>query len=231
MSQPCDGPKSLTYPGSQMADSELIPFVMHEIAQAAQTRRLEIGLSVAAVAGLADVSVSVVERVESAADRELSVLEVASVLSAIGLGLLVTRVRPPSKNRPESQSPFDVAARTASTSFARILPADVLQDALYSGAVPSGFEAHLRTLLDEAPIGLLAKLVEEIHIDSGLSRQYIWANMHQIAAHLKVRRLFWKADRSSAAQPPDPVLDESLSEPPLTTMPETSNLSRDGGEA
>jgi len=214
-----------------MADSEFVPFVMYEIAQAAQTRRLEIGLSVAAVASLADVPVSVVGRIESAADRDLRVLEVASVLSAIGLGLLVTRVRPPSKNKPACQSPFDVAARTASTSFARILTTDALQDALYSGAVPSEFEAHLRTLLDEAPIGLLAKLVEQAHVDSGLSRQHIWANMHQIAAQLKVRRPFWKADRSRAAAPLDPVLDGTLEEPSLTTMLDAFKPSKHGGEA
>jgi hypothetical protein len=214
-----------------MADAEFVPIVMHEIAQAAQTRRREIGLSVAGVAGLANVPVSVVDRLESAADRDLRVLEVASVLSAIGLGLLVTRVRPPSIDRSASQSPFDVAARTASTSFARILPTDALQDALCSGAVPSEFEAHLRTLLDEAPVGLLAKLVEQAHVDSGLSRHHIWVNMHQIAAQLKVRRPFWRADRSRADEPLNPVPDEDLADPPLTSMLEAYDPSRHGGEA
>ncbi len=213
-----------------MADSEFVPFVMHEIAQAAQTRRLEIGLSVAAVASLADVPVSVVDRIESAADRELRVLEVASVLSVIGLGLLVTRVRPPSKNRPASQSTFDVAARTASTSFARLLPTDALQDALYSGAVPSEFEAHLYTLLDEAPIALLAKLVEQAHLDSSVSHQQVWANLRQIAVRLKVRRPFWRAGGSKAADHLDPVLDGALAEPSLTTMLEAFKPSEHGDE-
>lgn len=56
-------------------------------------------------------------------------------------------------------APLELAARVASTSYAHTLSPDVLGEALRTGVMPTGFEPNIGTLLDEAPVSLLAKVV------------------------------------------------------------------------
>ncbi|MFG6412412.1 hypothetical protein ACG02S_00720 [Roseateles sp. DC23W] len=45
---------------------------------------------------------------------------------------------------------------------------EVLRDALRTDNMPDDFMAHIGTLLDEAPMSMLAKVVEQIHADDGI---------------------------------------------------------------
>ncbi|MFG6443550.1 hypothetical protein [Roseateles sp. LKC17W] len=81
-----------------------------------------------------------------------------------------------------------VAAQSASTSYRTNLPPEVLGDALRTGAMPADFMAHIGTLLDEAPMSMLAKVVEQIHADDGMHHELVWSNMRSLARSLKLTR-------------------------------------------
>jgi len=83
---------------------------------------------------------------------------------------------------------LDLAAQSASTSYRTDLPPKVLGDALRTGAMPAGFEPHIGALLDEAPMSMLAKAVEQIHADDGMPQDLVWANMRSLASLLKLTR-------------------------------------------
>lgn len=111
----------------------------------------------------------------------------------LGLGLTIAPAHPRIRDASAGSKPLDLAARTASVSYAEMLPPEILGEALRSGAVAPGFEPHIRALLDEAPLPLLGKAVEQVHIELAVPREVVWANMRAMAATLKVIREIWNA--------------------------------------
>lgn len=57
--------------------------------------------------------------------------------------------------------------------------------------VPTGFEPHVHTLLEEAPVSLLAKVVEQLHAEAGVAREEVWASMRSLARELQGMRALW----------------------------------------
>ena len=93
--------------------------------------------------------------------------------------------------RPKTRPPLEVAAQSASTSYRTVLPAAVLGDALRTRKMPKEFEAHIGTLLEEAPLSMLAQVVEQIHAEDALQPEQVWSNMRSLARELKVIRDCW----------------------------------------
>ena len=110
------------------------------------------------------------------------------------MGLTVTPAHPRLHQNVPSENPLNVTARTASTSYAGVVPSETVADALLTGHVPVECVAHIHALLDEAPLALLARAVEQVHLDSNIARQEIWANMRRMAQQLKSRRDIWAQD-------------------------------------
>lgn len=69
----------------------------------------------------------------------------------------------------------------------------VLSDALSRRKVRAEFVPHVSTLLEEAPISLLAKAVEQVYVQRNVPREQIWKNMRQLAVEFMSTRLFWNA--------------------------------------
>lgn len=90
--------------------------------------------------------------------------------------------------RPKTRTPLEVAAQSASTSYRTVLPAVVLGDALRTRKMPKDFEPHIGTLLEEAPLSMLAKVVEQIHAEDALQPEQVWSNIRTLARQLKVIR-------------------------------------------
>jgi hypothetical protein len=180
-----------------MVEPNFLPSVVYELARTARTRRLEIGLSIDAMADLAGVPLAVVDQIENAGGGDLRVLDVAAVLGVLGLGLMLPRAHPPLKRSGDSEmSPLSIAARTASTSYRHKATPEAVKVALARGSVDEAFVVHVATLLDEAPVSLLAEAVEQVHAEDGISRELIWGNMRQIARQLRVRRPLWVASNA-----------------------------------
>ncbi len=91
---------------------------------------------------------------------------------------------------PDS-SPIELAARTASVSYVGMLDPQALTSSLATGVIPKGYEPHMGALLDEAPVSLLTKVVEQIHAQLNLPRESVWLNMRRMALELKTTRDFW----------------------------------------
>lgn len=83
---------------------------------------------------------------------------------------------------------LEVAAQSASTSYRTNLSPEVLGEALRTGTMPSDFAPHIGTLLDEAPMSMLAKAVEQIHADDDMPQELVWSNMRDLARSLKLTR-------------------------------------------
>lgn len=157
-----------------------------------RTRRKDIGLSQRALAELSGLSRETVNQLEQGTLKDLGLTKITAVLEAIGLSLTVT----PAHERPgliesTTSSALDHAARMASVSYRGMLDSTVLKSALISGNFPVEFTAHMSELIDSGPVSLLSKVVEQLHRDSGLSRQVLWANMRSMAINLKATRRFW----------------------------------------
>lgn len=166
-------------------------YASYELSQAVRARRLEIGLSQKSLAKLAGLSRTTISQVESGTLKDLSLTRTAALLQAIGLGLVITSAHPGRQVAAGGSKPLELAARTASTSYASALKPEVLGQALASGVVEPAFVPHVATLLEEAPVSLLAKVVEQVHADSGLPRETVWAHMRQLAMTFKIVRALW----------------------------------------
>lgn len=174
--------------------------VHHELSQAIRTRRREIGLTQEALADMAGLSCSTIVEIENYTIKDLSLSLTAALLEMLGLSLQITPAHPRLIQKAGTTLPLDSAARTASVSFAAALPPDLLAEALRTGNVPSEYSPHIGTLLEEAPLSLLAKAVEQIHADSTVPREQLWANMRRMAIDLRVFRQIWHAaSRSPSA--------------------------------
>ena len=151
------------------------------------------GLSQKALAELSGLSRSTVIQIEAGSIKDLSLTRTAAVLEALGLGLSITPAHPRLKPASGGSKPLDLAARTASVSYSKPLPPSVLAESLRTGALPNGYEPHVGTLLEEAPLSLLAKAVEQIHAEAAMPRKNIWANIRRVARELKATRKLWNA--------------------------------------
>lgn len=162
-----------------------------ELSQAVRKRRCDIGISQKAVAELSGLSRSTVINVERGTIKDLSLTRTAALLDVLGLGLTITSAHP--RLSLGSANPLEMAARTASVSYARSVTPDVLGDAFANGEIRAEFVPHVTTLLEDAPISLLAKAVEQVHSQRNIPREQIWKNMRHLAKKFKTTRGFWNA--------------------------------------
>lgn len=88
---------------------------------------------------------------------DLGIRKVFAVLKKLGIDLSI--VEP--QSAPRKPDYVRMACTTANVSYKSALTEDELVRALLTGKVPPRREAHIRTLLDEAPLPLLSGLAAE----------------------------------------------------------------------
>lgn len=165
---------------------------LNELGLAVRQRRLEMGISQAALARLSGLSRTTVNQLESGAVKDLSVTRAERLLGVVGLRLGVPDASARSTSASGGRSsPLALAARTASVSYARQVPVPELARALIDGTVSEGWEPHVRALLDEAPVSLLAAVVDELHLTRGVPRSVVWDRMRALAGQLACARELW----------------------------------------
>lgn len=158
---------------------------------AAHARRTEIGLTRQSLARLIGVSLATLNAMETAAIHNLSINEASAVLEALGLSLEIASNENPRRKAPPSRAPLERAVSAANMSFGRSLTSQQLRDALLQGEVPTQIQPHLHVLLDEAPMSLLGKVVDQLHDEAGIERRAAWAHMRSLARQLKSYRSVW----------------------------------------
>ncbi|MFZ4288012.1 helix-turn-helix transcriptional regulator [Variovorax sp. HJSM1_2] len=168
-------------------------FSVHELSQAVRTRRLDVGWSQATLARMSGLSRTTINQVERGTIKDLSISRINTLLTSLGLSLTISPAHPRVRKHEGPSSALELAARTASTSYARCLPADVLAMAVRTGEAPPKYVSHIATLLDEVSLPLLARVVEQVYAESAVPRTTCWSNLRRLARQLMTTRYFWQA--------------------------------------
>ena len=121
--------------------------------------RLARGLTQARLAAEAGVSRKTLNLLENGRAGDLGVRKVLAVLDKLGVQLRADSGQ--EHGRPRKPDYVRMASTSASVSYRTVLTEEELIHALLTGKVPPGREAHIRTLLEEAPRALLAGLAAE----------------------------------------------------------------------
>ncbi len=161
--------------------------LLKELGMAVRQRRRDMGLSQQQLANLAELSRATVNDLENGKLKDLSSNRIERLANELGLavGLIGTR-------HPKGTSTLEAAARTASVPYTSELPASVLLDSIKDGAVPPGYIPHLRTLLEEAPIAILADVADELQKTHDVPKADTWRRMRMLASVLKSHRRLWQ---------------------------------------
>jgi len=155
-----------------------------EIGAAVRDRREALGLSQQGLAKLAGLSRATINQLERGALKDLGVAKLARVLGLLGLTLDAKRAR----SAPRG---LWMASRAVSVSYRRALDADSLARALASGEIPAGLQPHLAALLDEAPLPLVVRAVEEAAHQERVPPKRIWRHLARWASELRSPRRVW----------------------------------------
>ena len=162
--------------------------LLKELGTAVRQRRQEIGLSQQQVADLVELSRATVNELESGKLKDLSSNRIERLANELGfaVGLVGTR-------RGKDRGAFEAAARVASVPYTTGLPASALFESLRNGTIPPGYIPHLRTLLQEAPVAMLADLADELQQSHDVPRPETWKRMRMLAGVLKSDRRLWQS--------------------------------------
>lgn len=153
---------------------------------AVRERRDALGLTQDRLAALSGLSRATVNELETGAIKELAFTRLTRVLELVGLGLSLNTEPAPSIS---NHSALAAVAQSASVSYRLHMPPAELAKALKTGVVAPSFRAHIATLLDEAPVPLIVRAVEEVF--NGVVPKATWRYIARWAAELKSTRLIW----------------------------------------
>ncbi len=165
---------------------------IEELSAVVRTRRSDMGLTQASLAKLSGLSRATVNQVENGTIHDLSLNRASRLLASLGLQVTVAPPRSHSERvGSRKSSALLKAAQTSSVSFGVSMGPEILEQVLTTKDLPKEFVPHLHTLLEEAPISLLAGVVEELHLKHGVDRVQIWNRMRELARQFLSSREQW----------------------------------------
>ena len=162
--------------------------LLRELGTAVRQRRQEMGLSQQQLADLVELSRATVNELETGKLKDLSSGRIERVANEMGfaVGLVGT-------HRPKDKSAIEAAARIASVPYTTQLPASELAEAIRQGVIPPGYIPHLRTLLQEAPVAVLADMADELQRLDEVPKAETWKRMRMLAGVLQCARRLWQS--------------------------------------
>lgn len=149
------------------------------------------GLTQARVADLCGLSPATVEQLENGSIGDLSWAHAVRLLSVLGLSVNVSNPRPTKRQRDGRTPPLKLAARFASVSYKENLGAEDLRIAPITATYPQHFRPHVLTFLDEAPVFLIADVVEWLRHETSVNRVEVWQRMRDMARATDTARDIW----------------------------------------
>lgn len=152
-----------------------------EIGALVHTRRASLGLSQQRLASLARLSRATINQLERGTLKDLGVAKLIALAGLLGIDISA-------QPKPVKANGLLMAAVTSGVSYRRQLDEDVLARALGSGEIPPGFRAQVGALLEEAPLEILVKAVEESAQREGVPAKKIWEHVFDWARELQVMR-------------------------------------------
>jgi transcriptional regulator with XRE-family HTH domain len=160
--------------------------VLTGLAKIVRDERSAQGMTQGQLAQLADLSRATIVDLEAGRVRELGISKLERLLAILGLALSVSSGQ---GSRPGKQTdPVKLAARTASTSFRRVLTPAQLEESLATGVIPNDYRAHLSTLINETPAPLLARTVKRVAQHRMVEPKMIWRNLARWSQLLQTTR-------------------------------------------
>lgn len=145
-----------------------------------QHKRMALGLSqqqLADMAGLSRQSLSGIER----GVVNVTLDSLGRLLDVLGLSMVIADPEAAHKAAGKPTRALWMAAQGANVSYAGDFTAELLEDALGTGEVPTGYVTHIAQVLDEAPLQLIVKAVAEVAEKRHRKPAEIWRNLHRLA--------------------------------------------------
>ncbi|KQT08101.1 helix-turn-helix transcriptional regulator [Ramlibacter sp. Leaf400] len=161
--------------------------ILHELSNLVKRQRAEMGLTQERLAELVGLSRATINQLETGKIANLSLTNAEQVANLLGYGLGVTG----SRNAKDAASALETAARTASVSYADPIPVKTLRSVLLKGVVPPDYIPQLRTLLEEAPVGVLSSVAKQLEREDEVPAKVTWQRMRQLASVLGCTRGIW----------------------------------------
>jgi transcriptional regulator with XRE-family HTH domain len=157
---------------------------LYEIGQAVAKRRAELDLTQAQLAKLSGLSRFTVNQLETGKVKDLGINKLIPLLSILGIELTA-------KPRPDQKGLFK-ASVSANVSYKSTLTEAQLARALATGNIPPGYESQVSVILDEVPLPVVVKAVEEAAKSSGTAPKKIWKNLATWSKDLHLYRRVWE---------------------------------------
>jgi transcriptional regulator with XRE-family HTH domain len=159
--------------------------ILQTLTSLIREQRRALGLTQGQLAELADLSRATIIDLEAGKVTDLGVSKLEKLLAVLDWSLT-----PTSHDKKPSDDPLKLAARSASTSYREMLPAQVLEESLTSGAIPQAYRAHLATLINEVPASLLTRAVKAAAQHQHVEPKIIWKNISRWSRELQTTRVF-----------------------------------------
>ncbi len=162
-----------------------------ELGNAVKARRLQIGLSQAALASLSGLSRQTISELESGTITDLSLKRAERLAGVLGLSLQVAGMHALVHSKAPRMTPLGRAARTASVSYRKAMLPARLRKTLLSGESSVADMPYVHAFLDDAPVSLLSSVAEQLQDDAGGNAQ-VWKNYRSLARQVKSGRDLWR---------------------------------------
>jgi transcriptional regulator with XRE-family HTH domain len=157
---------------------------LYEIGQSVAKRRAELDLTQAQLAKLSGLSRFTVNQLETGKVKDLGINKLIPLLSVLGIELTASP-------RLDQKGLFK-ASVSANVSYKGKLTEAQLVRALATGKIPRGYEPQLSVILDEVPVPVVVKAVEEAARSSGIAPKKIWKNLATWSKELHLYRRVWE---------------------------------------
>lgn len=161
--------------------------ILQDIGNLIRKQRNDLGLTQGQLGELAALSRATIVDLEAGKVTDLGVAKLEKLLAVLEWSLVAT-IQP--ATRKKSDDPIALAARSASTSYRKILTREMLEEALASGVIPTGYTAHLAALINEVPAPLLARTVKAVAKNRHTAPRLIWQNLSRWSRELQTTRAF-----------------------------------------
>lgn len=164
---------------------------LHEMASAVKARRDEMGLSQERLAQLSGLSRTTVNQLEQGSISDLSINRASRLLAVLGINLQLAGARRERPARRASMTPLERAAVSASVSFRDEVTAQQLKAILKGKPSSPRLQPHLRSLLEDAPVSLLAAVARQLEDQDSVPAPMTWKRMRDLARDLRGSRDLW----------------------------------------
>ena len=152
-----------------------------EIGAMVRSRREQLGLSQERLGHFSGLSRVTINQLERGTIKDLGVAKLIALTSILGINLSATA-------RPAKSNGLFMASVTSGVSHRDKIDEKNLAEALGTGVVPSGFRPQIASLINEAPLEILVKAVEESARKKHVAPKKIWGHIHQWAHELQSTR-------------------------------------------